>query len=118
VDGGAEAGDYRRESGAEDCGQRGGASGRCTAQPDLSLAARLRTVANGFAQVLIGPPEAASAVAGEGATCAGPAIEVELAGRARFRIPAAIPTELAAAVIKALARGEVRGWTGMRQSGS
>jgi transposase len=64
----------------------------------------LRTVADGFAQVLIGPPEAASPVAAEGSTCAGPAIEIEFAGRARVRIPAAIRSELASAVVKALAR--------------
>lgn len=64
----------------------------------------LRAVTDGFAQVLIGPPEAVSPAAAEGATCAGPAIEIELAGRMRVRIPAAIPADLAAAVVKALRR--------------
>jgi transposase len=53
-------------------------------------------VGNGFAQVLIAP-------AGDGAGCpATPAIEIEFAGKARVRIPASIPTGLAAAVVKAL----------------
>jgi len=53
-------------------------------------------VGNGFAQVLIAP-------AGDGAGCpAAPAIEIEFAGKARARIPASIPTGLAAAVVKAL----------------
>jgi hypothetical protein len=33
-----------------------------------------------------------------------PAIEVEFAGKARVRIPASAPAELAAAVVKALSR--------------
>jgi transposase len=54
-------------------------------------------VGNGFAQVLIAP-------VGDGvAVCpASPAIEIEFAGKARLRIPASIPTGLAAAVVKAL----------------
>jgi transposase len=36
--------------------------------------------------------------------CGEPAIEVEFAGRVRVRIPASVPAELAAAVIKALSR--------------
>jgi transposase len=53
-------------------------------------------VGNGFAQVLIAPM-------GDGAECpATPAIEIEFAGKARMRIPASIPTGLAAAVVKAL----------------
>ncbi len=53
-------------------------------------------VDNGFAQVLIAP-------VGDGARCpAAPAIEIEFAGKARLRIPASIPTGLAAAVVKAL----------------
>ncbi len=53
-------------------------------------------VGNGFAQVLIAP-------LGDGARCPGtPAIEIEFAGKARLRIPASIPTGLAAAVVKAL----------------
>ena len=59
-----------------------------------------RTVADGFAQVLIAPPEPASARALDGAAYAEPAIEVEFIGRTRVRIPA----ELAAAVVKALSR--------------
>ena len=50
----------------------------------------------GFAEVLIAP-------VGDGARCpAPPAIEIEFAGKARVRIPAATPAELAAAVVKAL----------------
>ena len=53
-------------------------------------------VGHGFAQVLIAP-------GGDGAGCpAPPAIEIEFAGKARVRIPASIPTGLAAAVVKAL----------------
>jgi transposase len=53
-------------------------------------------VANGFAQVLIAP-------VGDGAGCpATPAIEIEFAGKARVRIPASIPTGLAAGVVKVL----------------
>ena len=64
----------------------------------------LHAVADGFAQVLIAPRESASAAGFTETGCTEPAIEVEFAGRARMRIPAAVPTELAAAVIKALAR--------------
>ena len=53
-------------------------------------------VGNGFAQVLIAPVRDG---AGYPAT---PAIEIEFAGKARVRIPASIPTGLAAAVVKAL----------------
>ena len=63
----------------------------------------LRAAASGFAQVLI----ASSAGPDQGTrepTCGEPAIEVELAGKARVRIPASIPADLASAVIKALAR--------------
>ena len=53
-------------------------------------------VGNGFAQVLIAP-------VGDGDGCpASPAIEIEFAGKTRVRIPASIPTGLAAAVVKAL----------------
>jgi transposase len=51
-------------------------------------------VGHGFAQVLIAP-------VGDGAGCPAPAIEIEFAGKARVRIPASIPTGLAAAVVKA-----------------
>jgi transposase len=51
---------------------------------------------NGFAQVLIAP-------VGDGAGCpVAPAIEIEFAGKARVRIPASIPSGLAAAVVKPL----------------
>jgi hypothetical protein len=36
--------------------------------------------------------------------CGEPAIEVEFAGKVRVRIPSSVPVELAAAVVKALAR--------------
>jgi transposase len=62
-----------------------------------------RAVADGFAQVLIAPPEM-RAEAADGAAYAEPVIEVEFAGRARVRIPGSIRADLAAAVIKALAR--------------
>jgi len=53
-------------------------------------------VGPGFAEVLIAP-------VGDGAGCpAPPAIEIEFAGKARVRIPAATPAGLAAAVVKAL----------------
>ena len=60
----------------------------------------LRAVADGFARVLIAPPEipAAEVAAGESA------IEVEFAGEARVRIPASISAALAAAVVKAVSR--------------
>jgi transposase len=64
----------------------------------------LRSVANGFAPVLIAPPEAAAATAADGAACGEPAIEVEFAGKARVRIPSSVPAALATAVVKALAR--------------
>ena len=53
-------------------------------------------VGSGFAQVLVGP-------IGDGVGCpTAPAMEIEFAGKARLRIPAAIPAGLAAAVVKAL----------------
>ena len=58
----------------------------------------LRAAANGFARVLMAP-------SGDGiAVPPMPAIEIELAGNARVRIPAAVMPALAAAVIEALAR--------------
>jgi transposase len=57
----------------------------------------LRAAANGFAQVLVAP-------AGDGVTGPPPAIEIELAGNARVRIPASVSPALAAAVVEALAR--------------
>src|SRR5438552_1884582 len=65
---------------------------------------KLQSAANGFAQVLIAPPEVPSPQAGHGAACAEPVIEVEFAGKVRVRIPASIPAALAASIIKALAR--------------
>jgi transposase len=53
-------------------------------------------VSNSFAQVLIAAVED-----GPGYRTA-PAIEIEFAGKARIRIPASTPSELAAAVVKAL----------------
>jgi transposase len=64
----------------------------------------LRAVANGFAPVLIAAPEAAGTTAEEPRSAAEPAIEVAFAGKVRVRIPGSVPAELAAAVIKALAR--------------
>lgn len=64
----------------------------------------LRAVTDGFAQVLLVPPETMVATAAGGAVCGEAAIEVEFAGRARVRIPGSVPQELAAAVVKALAR--------------
>jgi transposase len=60
----------------------------------------LRTVANGFAQVLIAPPEMTAGGSADGE----PAIEVEFNGKVRVRIPASMPADLAAAVVKALSR--------------
>ena len=58
----------------------------------------LRAAANGFARVLMAPSGNGIAVPPM------PAIEIELAGNARVRIPAAVSPALAAAVIEALAR--------------
>ena len=63
----------------------------------------LRAVADGFAQVLLAPPETTAAAA-DGTACGEPAIEVEFAGKVRVRIPGSTPAELAAAVVKALSR--------------
>ena len=61
-----------------------------------------RAVTEGFAQVLIAPPEMSAVKA---ATVGGaPAIEVEFAGKMRVRIPGSVPADLAAAVVKALSR--------------
>jgi hypothetical protein len=54
--------------------------------------------------VLIASPEDLAGEAVDHAAGAEPAIEVEFAGRARVRIPASIPAELATAVMKALSR--------------
>ena len=63
----------------------------------------LRAAASGFAQVLIASSEDLDQGRRE-PSCGEPVIEVEFAGKARVRIPGSIPAELAAAVIKALAR--------------
>jgi transposase len=63
-----------------------------------------RTVANGFAQVLIAPPEITAGEVAGGAALGAPAIEVEFTGKVRVRIPASMPADLAAAVVKALSR--------------
>jgi transposase len=60
-------------------------------------------VANGFAPVLIAPPDTAAAAA-IGSVCDEPAIEVEFTGKVRVRIPGSVPATLATAVIKALSR--------------
>lgn len=64
----------------------------------------LRALSEGFAQVLIAPAESPVSTDVDEAGCVEPAIEVELAGKARVRIPGSIPAGLAAAVVKALAR--------------
>jgi transposase len=63
----------------------------------------LRAVSAGFAQVLIASAESPDQATHE-VDCAERAIEVEFAGKARVRIPSSVPPELAAAVVKALAR--------------
>jgi transposase len=63
-----------------------------------------RTAADGFAQVLMAPPEMPPAAVADSAVCGAPAIEVEFAGKVRMRIPGSIPAGLAAAVVKALSR--------------
>jgi transposase len=60
-------------------------------------------VTEGFAQVLIAPPDP-PAVKAESATGGEPAIEVEFAGKVRVRIPGSVPADLAAAVVKAVSR--------------
>jgi len=50
--------------------------------------------------VLLAAPEAVA----QAAVGAEPVIEVEFGSRARIRIPASFPAELAAAVVKALSR--------------
>ena len=61
-----------------------------------------RAVADGFAQVLIAPPDMAAAAAADGVACGEPAIEVEFASKVRVRIPGSVPADLAAAVLRAL----------------
>jgi transposase len=63
----------------------------------------VRTAVAGFAPLLIAAPEVAESTAGP--RCHGePVIELEFAGKLVVRIPASIPAELAAAVVKALSR--------------
>ncbi len=62
-----------------------------------------RPAVDGFAQVLIAPPEPAPEAV-DGATGGEPAIEVEFAGKVRVRIPVSAPADLAAAVVKAVSR--------------
>ena len=64
----------------------------------------LRAATDGFAAVLIGPPDMTVGSAADTAVCSEPAIEVEFAGKVRVRIPGSVPTALAAAVVKALVR--------------
>jgi transposase len=59
----------------------------------------LRAAASGFAQVLLAPTDGSVA-----APPPMPAIEIELAGNTRVRIPASVSPALAAAVVEALAR--------------
>jgi transposase len=59
-----------------------------------------RAVADGFAQVLIAPPE----IPAVQVAAAEPTIELEFAGKVRVRIPGSVPGDLAAAVVKALSR--------------
>ncbi len=64
----------------------------------------LRAVRNGFAPVMITAGEVPSSTADELRSVAEPAIEVEVSGGSRVRIPASIPPDLASAVIAALRR--------------
>jgi transposase len=64
----------------------------------------LRAAADGFARVLIAPPEMPAPNVSDDSAYAEPVVEVEFAGKARLRIPASIPAGLAAAIIRALAR--------------
>ena len=60
----------------------------------------LRSIADGFARVLIAPPEDAT----PNLVDREPAIEIAFAGQVQLRIPQTVPPELAAAVVKALSR--------------
>ena len=63
----------------------------------------VRAAVAGFAPLLIAAPETARSTAVP--RCHGePAIEMEFAGKIIVRIPSSIPTQLAAAVVKALSR--------------
>jgi len=66
---------------------------------------RATTAAAGFTPVLITSAESPAALAEDRpASGAEPVIDVDFAGKVRVRIPASVPTELAAAVVKALSR--------------
>ncbi len=58
----------------------------------------VRAATGGFAEVIVSPGDQGAA----GPSPSPAAIEVEVAGTARVRIPASIPAALAAAVVKAL----------------
>ena len=64
----------------------------------------LRSIADGFARVLIAPPEDAAPNLADRAVDREPAIEIAFAGQVQLRIPRTVPPELAAAVVKALSR--------------
>ena len=63
----------------------------------------LRVARDGFAAVLIAPPDTMAGATVNDAMCGEPAIEVEFA-KARVRIPGSVPAELAAAIVRALSR--------------
>ena len=63
-----------------------------------------RSVADGFARVLIAPPEPTAPSRIDHAVYPEPAIEIAFARRVQLRIPRTVPPELAAAVVKALSR--------------
>src|SRR5437764_5750993 len=97
---GNRGGEFCTGSGREGCGRR------AEVGPGQIYRWRqeLQAAANGFAQVLIAPPETASARTANEAVCAEPVVEIEFAGKTRVRIPASIPVALAASIIKALAQ--------------
>jgi transposase len=66
---------------------------------------QLREAASGFAAVVVTSSENGVPVDPGAARVVAPAIEVEFVGTARVRIPASIPPALAAAVVRALAKG-------------
>ncbi len=66
---------------------------------------QLREAARGFAEVVVTSGEVGAPVDRAVTRIAAPAIEVEFVGAARVRIPASIPPALAAAVVRALAKG-------------
>jgi hypothetical protein len=71
---------------------RCGAPRRHFRRPDVSLAPGMRAVACGFTPVLIAPAGSDVTTAEDRPTSdAGPAIEVEFAGRVRVRIPGSVP---------------------------